>query len=135
MRPRGCGTWPRGQRRRCCGVTNTWSTAPCSTPAQGDIGLIKVYSTDESIGADGIGRVCFQVQSTPAQLTLRVPDVYEIRGDGLRTGTGHALTAQLTDAAGAQKSVAVDADGSTGVGIGADPDASPTTLLKLVVTG
>jgi len=106
---------------------------PCSTAVTGDIGLLKVYSTDD-IGSEGLGRVCFRVTATPAQLTLQVPDVYEIRGDGQRTGAGHAVTANLTNAEGEQSSVAVDPDGSTQVGIGADPDASPTTLLKLTAT-
>lgn len=103
----------------------------CATPPVGDIGLLKVYTTDETIGADGIGRVCFRVLASSGVLNLRVPGVYEIRGDGQRTGTGHEVTAELHSDAGEDLTVAVDPDGSTQVGLGADPNASPTMLLQL----
>ncbi|MEJ3745833.1 trypsin-like serine protease [Actinomycetes bacterium KLBMP 9797] len=109
--------------------------ADCATPPQGDIGLLKVFTTEEEIGADGIGRVCFRVRAPYGFLDLEVPGVYEIRGDGLRTGTGHEVTANLRDDDGQQLTVDVDPDGSTQVGLGADPDASPTMLLRLTVTG
>lgn len=105
--------------------------ADCATPPVGDIGLIKVYTTEEAIGADGFGRVCFQVTAAAGWLTLQVPGVYEIRGDGQRTGTGHEVTAELESEAGEQITVDVDPDGSTQVGLGTDPDASPTMLLQL----
>ncbi|MEV0388216.1 FG-GAP-like repeat-containing protein [Nonomuraea sp. NPDC050643] len=105
--------------------------ADCATPAQGDIGLLKVWTTDEAIGADGIGRVCFQVTSSGGVLNLEVPGVFEIRGDGQREGTGHQVTARLRSDDGEQLTVDVDPDGSTQVGLGADPDASPTMLLQL----
>lgn len=109
--------------------------ADCATPPQGDIGLLKVYTTDEQIGADGIGRVCFRVTAPTGLLNLEVPGVYEIRGDGQQTGTGHEVTAELRSDAGEQITVEVDPDGSTQVGLGADPEASPTMLLRLTVTG
>ncbi|WP_345570272.1 FG-GAP-like repeat-containing protein [Nonomuraea rosea] len=105
--------------------------ADCATPAQGDIGLLKVWTTDEAIGADGIGRVCFQVTASGGVLNLEVPGVFEIRGDGQSEGTGHQVTAQLRSDDGEQLTVNVDPDGSTQVGLGADPDASPTMLLQL----
>lgn len=105
--------------------------ADCATPPVGDIGLLKVYTTDETIGADGIGRVCFKVTAAGGWLSLQVPGVYEIRGDGQRTGTGHEVTAELRSDAGENLTVAVDPDGSTQVGLGADPNASPTMLLQL----
>ena len=103
----------------------------CATAPTGDIGVLKVYTTDGTIGADGIGRVCFKVTAAAGWLSLRVPGVYEIRGDGQRTGTGHEVTAELESEEGAQITVDVDPDGSTQVGLGADPDASPTMLLQL----
>ncbi|WP_186316088.1 S1 family peptidase [Catellatospora sichuanensis] len=105
--------------------------ADCATPPSGDFGLLKVYTTDETIGADGIGRVCFKVNAAAGWLNLEVPGVYEIRGDGQRTGTGHAVTAELTTETGDEITVAVDPDGSTQVGLGADPDNPPTILLQL----
>ncbi|WP_186316107.1 LamG-like jellyroll fold domain-containing protein [Catellatospora sichuanensis] len=105
--------------------------ADCATPPVGDIGLLKVHTTDETIGADGIGRVCFQVTAPGGWLSLMVPGVYEIRGDGQRTGTGHEVTAELVDDDDEQITVTVDPDGSTPVGLGADPNAAPTMLLQL----
>ncbi|TYB69633.1 trypsin-like serine protease [Nonomuraea sp. PA05] len=105
--------------------------ADCATPAQGDIGLLKIWTTDEAIGADGIGRVCFKVTASGGVLNLEVPGVFEIRGDGQREGTGHQVTAKLRDDDGEQHTVEVDPDGSTQVGLGADPEASPTMLLRL----
>jgi hypothetical protein len=109
--------------------------ADCATPPTGDIGLLKVYTTDETIGPDGIGRVCFKVTNPSGWLTLQVPGVYEIRGDGQRTGTGHEVTADLVNEEGEEITVEIDPDGSTQVGQGADPEASPTMLLRLTGTG
>jgi hypothetical protein len=61
--------------------------------------------------------------------------VYEIRGDGQRTGTGHEVTADLVNEEGEEITVEIDPDGSTQVGQGADPEASPTMLLRLTGTG
>lgn len=105
--------------------------ADCATPPQGDIGLLKIWTTDESIGDDGIGRVCFQVTASSGVLNLEVPGVFEIRGDGQREGTGHDVTAELRSDAGEEITVEVDPDGSTPVGLGTDPHASPTMLLQL----
>ncbi|MEV4104715.1 FG-GAP-like repeat-containing protein [Nonomuraea sp. NPDC049649] len=105
--------------------------ADCATPAQGDIGLLKIWTTDEAIGSDGIGRVCFKVTAPSGVLNLAVPGVYEIRGDGQRRGTGHEVTAELRGDDGEELTVEVDPDGSTQVGLGADPEASPTMLVQL----
>ncbi|WP_144118422.1 RICIN domain-containing protein [Catellatospora sichuanensis] len=107
--------------------------ADCSNPPPGDIGLLKVYTTDETIGADGIGRVCFKINGSVGRLDLQVPGVYEIRGDGQRTGTGHQVKATLVTDTGVDLTVDLDPDGSTQVGLGADPDSPPTTLLQLRV--
>jgi hypothetical protein len=107
----------------------------CATPAQGDIGLLKVRTTDEAIGPDGVGRVCFKILGSTGLLTLEVPGVYEIRGDGQKSGTGHQVTATVKPEDGEQDVVDVDPDGSTQVGQGEDPGNAPTTLLQLVVVG
>jgi hypothetical protein len=44
------------------------------------------------------------------------------------------VTANLRDDDGKQLTVEVDPDGSTQVGLGTDPDAAPTMLLRLTVT-
>jgi hypothetical protein len=107
--------------------------ADCSTPPVNDVGVIKVRTTEE-IGPDGLGLVCFRAIAPAGLLNLEVPGVYEIRGDGQRSGTGHQMTAKVTTDAGVQTSVTVDPSGSTQVGIGASPDNDPTTLLQLKVT-
>jgi hypothetical protein len=107
--------------------------ADCATPPTGDIGLIKVYSTEE-IGADGLGQVCFKVTKPSGHVEVELPGVYEIRGDGRKTGTGHKTTAILRTEAGQLPPVTVNPSGSTQVGIGADGSNPPTTLLQLVVT-
>lgn len=108
--------------------------ADCATPPVNDIGVLKVWTTEE-VGADGIGLVCFQVLAKDGLLNLSVPGVYEIRGDGQRAGTGHDVTATVTTDAGVTTSKPVDPDGSTQFGIGEDPNGDPTTLLRLRVTG
>lgn len=104
--------------------------ADCATPPTGDIGLINVWTTEPLNDA---GRICFQVTASSGRLDLQVPGVYEIRGDGQRSGTGHHCTAEVTTDAGQHTLVTVDPSGSTQVGITTDPPGPPTTLLQLIV--
>jgi hypothetical protein len=108
--------------------------ADCATPPVDNIGVLKVRTT-EQIGPDGDGLVCFRVLAPTGLLNLEVPAVYEIRGDGQHTGTGHQVTAKVTTDDGTVTSVAVNPSGSTQVGIGASPDNDPTTLVQLKVNG
>jgi hypothetical protein len=107
--------------------------ADCATPPVGDVGVIKVYTT-EQVGADGLGQACFRVLKAAGHVEMEVPGVYEIRGDGRRAGTGHKLTAIVRTDEGQLPPVTVNPSGSTQVGIGADPGDPPTTLLQLTVT-
>ncbi|MCA2216329.1 LamG-like jellyroll fold domain-containing protein [Jidongwangia harbinensis] len=104
----------------------------CATPVEGDIGLLRV-STTALVGVNGRGRFCFRVSAPTGVLELEVPAVYEIRGDGLRSGAGHRVTADLESEDGRKLSVVVDPDGSTPVGEGEED--SSTTLLRLRATG
>ncbi|GAA5152460.1 hypothetical protein [Amycolatopsis dongchuanensis] len=104
--------------------------ADCRTSQGLGKGLLQVYTT-ESIGADGEGMLCFQITGTTGYLNLLVPAVYEIHGDGVSTGQGHKVTAELTTDAGTHSSVEVNPSGSTPVGVGAKPGNPPTTLLRL----
>jgi hypothetical protein len=108
--------------------------ADCATTPVDNIGVIKVHTT-EPIGPGGDGLVCFKVTAPAGWLTLEVPAVYEIRGDGQRAGTGHPLRADVTTEDGDRTTVQVNPSGSTPVGIGASPDNEPTTLLRLTVNG
>ncbi|MFI6330569.1 hypothetical protein ACIBBG_19970 [Micromonospora chersina] len=106
--------------------------ADCSTPPAGDIGLIKVWTT-EQIGQNNEGLICFKVLGPVGRLDLRVPAVYEIRGDGQRSGTGHKGSATVITDSGAKTTKDLDPDGSTQFGIGEGGD-EPTTLVQLTVS-
>ncbi|RSM46043.1 hypothetical protein DMA12_12215 [Amycolatopsis balhimycina DSM 5908] len=101
---------------------------PC--PAAEAPGLIIVRSND-LIGSRRNGRVCFEVTGAVGHLTLKIPNVYAVRGDGTTTTAGHKLRAELTTNAGAHSSVDVDPNFDTEVGIAATPPGDPTTLLQL----
>ncbi|MEU7783265.1 MULTISPECIES: hypothetical protein [unclassified Amycolatopsis] len=105
---------------------------PCPT-GQDTVGVIQVKTT-EAVGQSLNGRVCFKVLGTGGELTMKIPAVYAIRSDGLSAGQGHKLKASLTTDAGVHSSVDVPSDGITQVGVGADPNGDPTTLLELVAT-
>ncbi len=108
--------------------------ADCDTPPVDNVSVLKVWTTEE-IGPDAAGLACFKVTAAKGWLNLEVPAVYEIRGDGQRTGAGHQVTAEVTTDDGEHTTVAVNPSGSTQVGIGADPANEPTTLLRLTVNG
>jgi V8-like Glu-specific endopeptidase len=108
--------------------------ADCATPPEGNLGLIRVRTTDDPVTTPN-KTLCFKALAPTAQLSLKVPAVFEIRGDGQVSGTGHQVTADLTTDTGQHTSVAVKPSGSTPVGVGANPTGQPTTLLQLVVTG
>lgn len=107
--------------------------ADCGTPPANNIGVIQVHSTDP-IGPSKNGTVCFKVTAASGTLTLKVTNVYEIRGDGQISGAGHKLKADLTTDAGAHSTVDVNPSGSTPVGVGTKPDAAPTALVQLTAS-
>lgn len=103
--------------------------AKCETPPEGDLGLIEVRTS-----ATGVSKVCFKVHGNTGLLNLEVPAVFEIRGDGLRKGAGHNITAIVETEDGKLPPVKVNPSGSTGVGIG-DPNIDKEAiLLQLKVT-
>lgn len=108
-------------------------SADCATPATNNVSVIQVHSTDP-IGADKSGRVCFRVTAASGQLTLKIPNVYSIRGDGQAQGSGHKLKADVTTGDGTHTTVDVKPDGTTQVGIGTSPTADPTTLVQLTAS-
>lgn len=94
------------------------------------VGLIMVRSTDP-VGANHDGRICFHVLAATGQLTLKIPAVFSIRGDGLQAGQGHKLKAKLTTDNGTESTVDVNPSGTTQVGIATSPPGDATTLLRL----
>ncbi|MCR6488675.1 hypothetical protein M8542_38190 [Amycolatopsis sp. OK19-0408] len=101
---------------------------PC--PAAEAPGLIIVRSSD-TIGSLGNGKICFEVTAAAGHLTMSIPNVYAIRGDGTTTTAGHKLKAELTTGAGAHTTVDVDPNSDTEVGIATTPPGAATTLLQL----
>ncbi|GGM34454.1 hypothetical protein GCM10012275_02190 [Longimycelium tulufanense] len=96
-----------------------------------DDGNFLKVRTQEKIGADQKGLICFRITDTPGYLNLMVPAVYEIRGDGRAPGEGHKVKAELTTDKGDRTVVDVNPHGSTPVGISTGKDGQPTTLLRL----
>jgi len=78
-------------------------------------------------------RFCFRVTSRSGWLSLEVPAVYAI--DGRKAGAGSKVTAEVTTDDGEHTTVDVSPTQTTPVGVGADPENKPTTLLELRVTG
>ncbi|GGP41346.1 hypothetical protein [Saccharothrix coeruleofusca] len=107
--------------------------ADCSTQPVNGIGVMRVRSS-ESVGVNRDGRVCFRITGTPGVLQLRLPVVYEIRGDGYAPDAGHVVKALLTTDSGTQTTVDVNPRASTPVGVGISPGNPPTTLLQLTAS-
>jgi hypothetical protein len=100
-------------------------------PAGSDtVGLIQVR-TSELVGQANDGRVCFHVIAATGHLSMKIPAVYSIRGDGLTQGQGHKIRAELTTDSGQHSTIDVNPSGTTQVGVGANPPGAPTTLLQL----
>jgi hypothetical protein len=104
----------------------------CGTPESGDIGMIWVHSTKP---INGRKAVCFKVTGNAGRLDLIVPGVYEIRGDGLKGGKGHKITAIVKTDREQLPPVTIDPDGSSQVGQGIEVGNPQTTLLQLTVNG
>ncbi|MEU4246909.1 hypothetical protein AB0F15_05805 [Amycolatopsis sp. NPDC026612] len=105
--------------------------ADCATPPEDNVSVLQVRTTADA----GTRRtVCFKVLAPTGHLELRIPAVYEIRGDGRISGAGHRVKAELTTDAGQHSTVDVNPSGTTPVGVGANPSNAPTTLLQLTAT-
>jgi hypothetical protein len=101
---------------------------------QDTVGVIQMNTTASVGQAQTKGRVCFKVTGATGEVTVNIPRIYAITGDGLAPGQGHKLKANLTTAAGVRSSVDMPGYGTTQVGVGADPGADPTTLLELIAS-
>lgn len=109
--------------------------ADCDQPPTGPIGLIEVHSTDITVGKGEDGVVCFKVIGSNGFLTLLLPDVFEVYGDGRQPGTGHKGKAEVvSQSSGQHKIVDLNPSGSAQVGVGS-PGGEPSTLLRLEITG
>ncbi|GAA2659812.1 MULTISPECIES: hypothetical protein [Actinosynnema] len=110
----------------------------CDKPRSGDIGLLRIRSSSLpndghsglGVGIDRDGRVCFEITGRTGYVTMTLPAVYEIRGNGYAPGAGHSVTAELTTDSGVRSVVDIQKDKATQVGTGSS--SAETTLLKLV---
>ena len=106
----------------------------CDKPFTGDVGYIRVRSSDTTIGKKGL--FCIEMSPTARTgfLSLEVPEAYEIRSDGQSRGTGHDIEATW-EVDGVSDTDAVPPGGTLPIGIGADPNSNDATLLELRVDG
>ncbi|MFC4086652.1 tachylectin-related carbohydrate-binding protein [Amycolatopsis samaneae] len=89
----------------------------------GQAGLVEVRSSNVPGDTDpDAGHYCFKVIGSSGDLTLGVPNAYQVKGDD------HDVTATV-NVKGSTSTVPVDHNGWTGVGQGSGPD--PATLLEL----
>lgn len=104
--------------------------ADCATTPVNGIGVLKVH-TSQNLG----DVVCFKILAATGLLNLELPGVYEIRGDGQTSDSGHEVTATVLPEGGSAVRVECDPNSSTPVGKGIDENDPATTLLKLEVHG
>lgn len=102
---------------------------PC--PAGPDPNDLIMVRTIDLIGPTHDGRICFHVLGPSGRLTMKIPAIYSIRGDGPNPGQGHKLKADLTTDTGTHTVVDINPSGTTQVGITTNPPGDPTTLLQL----
>ncbi|MCG3750252.1 hypothetical protein [Amycolatopsis sp. Poz14] len=107
--------------------------ADCSAPPENNIGALQVRAQG-SVGMQLDGRICFKILATPGTIEVKIPKVYEIRGDGQIDGTGHKVKADLTTDSGTHTTVDVNPNRSTPVGTGSGPQNPETTLLRLTAS-
>jgi hypothetical protein len=103
-------------------------------PAGPDPNDLIMVRTIDLIGPTHDGRICFHVLGPGGRLTMKIPAVYSIRGDGLQPGQGHKLKADLTTDTGTHTVVDINPSGTTQVGITTNPPGDPTTLLQLTAS-
>ncbi|MEU6156201.1 hypothetical protein ABZ816_40145 [Actinosynnema sp. NPDC047251] len=61
--------------------------------------------------------------------------MFEIRGDGLASDTGHRGRFEVTDSSGNRRADDLEPFGSVQVGLGDPAVGRPETLLRLEITG
>ncbi|WP_051366955.1 LamG-like jellyroll fold domain-containing protein [Hamadaea tsunoensis] len=105
--------------------------ADCATPAVDGVSVVEVHSLDQTVGSEGVGRICFRVTATSGVLNMLINDVYEIRGDGRRTGAGHQMTATVHEDTGEDATVDLVPDASNQVGVGRGEASPHADLVQL----
>ncbi|MET9229434.1 hypothetical protein [Lentzea sp. NPDC003310] len=104
---------------------------PCVQQPKNGIGVMEVGSVDDTVGPTGDGKVCFKVLGNTGWLTLRIPNVFEIRGDGFGTVSGHKGTAEVTRDSGERRKVDLNPNGHQQVGIGSNGPEEALVRLEI----
>ncbi|GAB3813736.1 hypothetical protein GCM10028799_12110 [Kribbella italica] len=99
-------------------------------PDEAGVGSMKVLYTVES---GGRRTLCLTVLGDTGRIDLMIPNVYSIRGDGYESNTGHDFVARIDTPSDPVVEIEGDSDSYNPVGIGADPESEPTTLLQIRV--
>ncbi|MEV6283344.1 trypsin-like serine protease [Kribbella sp. NPDC051770] len=99
-------------------------------PDETGVGSMRVMYTIES---GGRRTLCLTVLGDTGHIDLMIPNVYSIRGDGYESNTGHDFVARIDTPTGPVVEIEGESDTYNPVGIGADPESEPTTLLQIRV--
>ncbi|MFG1682743.1 S1 family peptidase [Nonomuraea sp. NPDC049269] len=121
----------------------------CTVSAENGVGVIKVFpgllNGDTEVGEPhlGVTAVCFKVLGPTGMVKLRIPNVYEVQGDGRSPGAGHDVDAKVVNlSSGVERTKLVERDESEQFGrtdVTCDeshpdyPDNCRETLLELRV--
>ncbi|GAA2214537.1 hypothetical protein GCM10009850_100020 [Nonomuraea monospora] len=121
----------------------------CTASTENGVGVIKVFpgllNGDTEVGEPhlGVTAVCFKVLAPAGVVKLRIPNVYEVQGDGRSPGAGHDVDATVVNvASGTERTKRVERDESEQFGrtdVTCDeshpdfPDNCRETLLELRV--
>lgn len=108
------------------GITLIRGDGHITLVACGGPNLVEVRSSNSPADKDpDPGHYCFKVTGTSGNLTLDIPNAFQVKGDS------HAVTATIT-VNNETNTVAVTKNSWTGIGLGSGPN--PATLLKLDAT-
>lgn len=121
----------------------------CTAATENGVGVIKVFpgllNGETEVGEPhlGVTAVCFKILGPTGYVKLRIPNVYEVQGDGRSPGAGHDVDATVVNlASGTERTKLVERDESEQFGrtdITCDesdpdfPDNCRETLLELRV--
>ncbi|RKT54579.1 ALF repeat-containing protein [Saccharothrix australiensis] len=106
---------------------------PCGQQPSEGIGLMEVRTTDLEVGPNDDGVFCLKVIGTSGYLTMLVPDVFEIRGDGHGRTPSHGGIVEVREPSGEQRTDKINPNGALQVGTGRSTSAKPETLLRVEI--
>ncbi|MGI5270262.1 S1 family peptidase [Nonomuraea sp. CA-218870] len=91
----------------------------CTSSPENGVGVVKVFpgllNGESEIGEPhlGVTAVCFKVLGSGGWVKLRIPNVYEVQGDGRSPGAGHDVDATVVnESSGTERTKRVERDES-----------------------